>query len=295
MEQEFFTYIATELANVFGNSIRIDGREIVGGGCISRSAKLKTSHGIFFLKWNDSAASDLFVREAGGLRELKFTARDELIVPGVILAAEAGEWPGFIVLEFLSAGYSQHQAEKLGAGLAALHHEQDRPFGFHHDNYCGSTPQKNDWNDSWTEFFIRNRLLFLLDLIDAGRGFKTDERKVFDRLIECLQGILPATSKASLIHGDLWSGNYLYTPEGPALIDPAAYYADREMELSMMSLFGGFSSATWDAYQEAFPLAPGWEDRIRIYQLYHLLNHYYLFGGSYGAQALSLAKKFVRG
>ena len=98
----------------------------------------------------------------------------------------------------------------------------------------------------------------------------------------------------SLIHGDLWSGNYMFTINGPALIDPACYYADREMELGMMQLFGGFSSQVWSAYQEEFPLPQDWKERIRLYQLYHVLNHYLLFGGSYGWQALEIAKVYVQ-
>ena len=97
----------------------------------------------------------------------------------------------------------------------------------------------------------------------------------------------------SLIHGDLWSGNYLNTTGAPALIDPACYYADREMELAMMKLFGGFSVSVWNAYLEAFPLPPGWQQRIRLYQLYHVLNHYLLFGGSYGWQALEIAQEYL--
>jgi protein-ribulosamine 3-kinase len=293
MESEFFNYLQSELGKLFGNSFQMQGKEMVGGGCISRSAKLKTTEGDFFLKWNPSVSPDLFVREAEGLTELKLAAHNELVIPKVILAAKAGRWPGFIALEFLTTGHSHNQAEKLGSGLATLHQYQDRQFGFYSDNYCGSTPQKNEWQSNWTDFFINNRLIFLLDMLAEGRRYNAAERKVFDRLIDKLPGLLPASSQPSLIHGDLWSGNYLYTGEGPALIDPAAYFADREMELAMMSLFGGFSPSTWNAYQSAFPLEPGWEERVQIYQLYHLLNHYYLFGGSYGHQSLSVAKKFA--
>lgn len=293
MEQHFFNYLETELGKVFGSSFQIQGKDSVGGGCISRSVKLKTSHGNFFLKWNPSVAPDLFVREAECLTELKLAAQNALAIPQVILSAAAGKLPGFIVLEFLETGHSRDQEERLGTGLALLHQYQDTRFGFYHDNYCGSTPQKNEWCTSWTDFFINNRLMFLLGLLNTDHRFDAAGMKVFDRLIRELPGLLPASSRPSLIHGDLWSGNYLYTGRGPALIDPAAYFADREMELSMMTLFGGFSSSTWSAYQMAFPLEPGWKERVQIYQLYHLLNHYYLFGGSYGHQSLSLAKKFA--
>lgn len=293
MEEEFGKHLQKELGALFGERFRIQATERLGGGCISNAVKLTTSHGQFFLKWNPAAAPDLFVREAEGLHHLKRAAQNELVIPAVILAAEAGEYAGFIVLELLNTGHSHNQAEQLGTGLAVLHRYQERQFGFYHDNYCGTTPQMNEWKTTWTEFFISNRLNYLLDLIQEGGRFDVSERKVFEKLIRKLPQLLPPSSEPSLIHGDLWSGNYLYTDQGPALIDPAACFADREMELSMMSLFGGFSAATWQAYHDAFPLEPGWQDRIQIYQLYHLLNHYYLFGGSYGHQALTLAKKIA--
>ena len=119
------------------------------------------------------------------------------------------------------------------------------------------------------------------------------EQEIYEKLVSRMPDLLVHQTMPSLIHGDLWSGNYLYTSEGPALIDPACYYADREMELGMMKLFGGFSSKVWQAYQYEFPLPERWQQRIRLYQLYHLLNHYLLFGGSYGEQALEIAKAYV--
>ena len=121
----------------------------------------------------------------------------------------------------------------------------------------------------------------------------SEEQKIYEKLLVRMPDLLPHQTVPSLIHGDLWSGNYMYTANGPALIDPACYYADREMELGMMKLFGGFSARVWDAYQEEFPLPEGWRQRNRLYQLYHVLNHYLLFGVSYGSQALEIAKEYV--
>ena len=193
----------------------------------------------------------MFVREAECLRELKRVAGGELIVPEVILAKEADELSGFILLENLESGSVAAQDTKLGKGLAHLHRYQPKDFGFENDNYCGATQQVNDWNESWLEFFAENRLGFMLRLIKNSRDISTDDLRVFEKLIDRLDLLLPNNSKASLIHGDLWSGNYLYTIKGPAIIDPASYYADREMELSIMQMFGGFSPKTWAAYQEA--------------------------------------------
>ena len=295
MERETFEYLTKKLTQKFGNSFHITGKEPVGGGCISQSFMLKTSSGSFFLKMNHDAADNLFIREAECLKELKLSAGKQLVIPEVILAEDGDcDMPGFIVLEFLETGHLPGQEESLGRGLAFLHRYQDRQFGFYHSNFCGSTPQKNDWCDNWRDFFINNRLLYLLELVDSHRKLGVGEKKIYEALAGKLADWLPASAKVSLIHGDLWSGNFLYTNKGPALIDPASYYADREMELGMMTLFGGFSDRIWNAYNDTLPLESGWEERLPVYQLYHILNHYLLFGGSYGQQALRIAGNFIR-
>ncbi|WP_423127465.1 fructosamine kinase family protein [Gaoshiqia sp. Z1-71] len=293
MERKIFQYAEEKLRPVFGSGFRLERTEPIGGGCISHTLKIKTTHGHFFLKWNPSCAGDLFVREGECLAELKKHGGNDLLIPEVILSNEADELPGFILMEYLEPGHTLKQDEKLGRGLALLHQSVGEQFGFHHHNYCGSTPQLNSECSSWLDFFRENRLKYILQLIKRQRPLPADEQTVYDKLIESLPEFLPETSAPALIHGDLWSGNYLYTTSGPALIDPASYYADREMELSIMTLFGGFSQTTWDAYQETFPLEKGWQERVQLYQLYHILNHYYLFGGSYGRQALTVARKFI--
>jgi fructosamine-3-kinase len=122
---------------------------------------------------------------------------------------------------------------------------------------------------------------------------ESEDLKIYEQLVLKMPKLLSHQTVPSLIHGDLWSGNYMYTANGPALIDPACYYADREMELGMMKLFGGFSSAVWDAYQEEYALQDGWQQRIRLYQLYHVLNHQLLFGVSYRNQALEITKEYI--
>jgi fructosamine-3-kinase len=293
MTESIINYLEEELIEQLGAGFQVQRKEAVGGGCINHAYRLHTTKGVFFLKWNYSCADDLFVREAECLRELKLVAGKELIVPEVIFAKEADELSGFILLENLESGSVSGQDTRLGKGLAHLHRYQPKEFGFRHNNYCGATPQLNDWNESWVSFFAENRLGFILRLIRNSRGIPTENLRVFEKLIDRLDTLLPNKSKASLIHGDLWSGNYLYTSRGPAIIDPASYYADREMELSIMQMFGGFSPKTWAAYNEVFPLSPGWEDRVQIYQLYHILNHYYLFGGGYLQQAVRVAQKYL--
>lgn len=292
MEKTIRSFLTKILHNRFGAGFRIKHSLPVVGGCISHALKLNTTHGAFFLKWNASCPDDLFVREAECLNALRKNAGDGLLVPEVLLATENGSLPGFILMDYLEPGSVPKQDEKLGYGLAHLHRESGDKFGFSHNNYCGLTPQQNDWSDSWPAFFAENRLAYLVRLIRDNRGISSADQKVYEMLIGKLPQLLPARSVPALIHGDLWSGNYLYTSRGPALIDPASYYADREMELSIMTLFGGFSNRTWQAYQESYPLENGWKERVQLYQLYHILNHYYLFGGHYWHQALLIAKKF---
>jgi len=202
--------------------------------------------------------------------------------------------PGLLLMEYLpNATSTSGYDERLGRGLALLHRKTTSAYGFNHSNYCGTTVQQNTWTNSWPDFYANQRIGALVKQIIAKRGMGTDEQKIYERLIDKMPQLLDHSTIPSLIHGDLWSGNYMYSANGPALIDPACYYADREMELGMMELFGGFSHGVWKAYQDEFPLPKGWQERIPLYQLYHVLNHYLLFGGAYGMQALRIAKGFL--
>lgn len=282
------------LSEKYGKQVSIKKSESIGGGCINNASLLETSEGRFFLKWNDNCPADLFVREAEGLMELKKAAGETLVVPEVISAKEENSSPGFIVLEYLEPGNSFHNSdEKLGAGLAAIHQFKGSKFGFSNNNYCGATLQDNTWKDSWAGFFRENRLSFLLNLIQKERPLPADEITLFNKLLDKINSLLPDESEPVLIHGDLWSGNYMNTARGPALIDPAAYYADREMEMGIMTMFGGFSERFYKAYNEINPLPSDWKERNKLYQLYHVLNHYYLFGGGYGRQALQITRYFL--
>lgn len=286
--------VESRLSAKFHTGVKIFGSHTLGGGCINHASKIETSVGTFFLKWNKNCPADIFLREAESLEELRRAAKGQLAVPEVFAAKEADTVPGFLVLEFLEPGNAAgNQDEILGRGLATIHQFSAEKFGFYHDNYCGATPQNNSWNSSWTAFFRENRLRFLLDLIQKERPLSSNELQVFERLLDRIEVVVPEESSPALIHGDLWSGNYMNTAGGPALIDPAAYYADREMEMGMMTLFGGFSQRFYSAYSEVFPLAPDWRERNRLYQLYHVLNHYFLFGGGYRSQALNLAKNYI--
>jgi fructosamine-3-kinase len=284
------------ISEKFGKEVRIEKLGSLGGGCINNASKIETNAGVFFLKWNANCEPDMFLREAESLSELRKAAIGKIAVPEVFAAKEVDSSPGFLVLEYLSpSGSGSNTDEILGRGLATVHQFENDKFGFYNDNYCGSTPQDNSWKASWPEFFRNNRLSYLLGLIEKDRPLPASEMKVYDRLLNKIPDLVPAESKPVLIHGDLWSGNYMVAENGPVLIDPASYYADREMEMGIMTMFGGFSNRFYSAYNEVDPLPADWRDRNQLYQLYHVLNHYYLFGGGYSSQALRIAKHYAGG
>lgn len=286
--------VEKSLSQILGEKVHVLSSRNIGGGCINNASKLETNCGSFFLKWNSNGIHDMFLREMEGLEELRKAANGALVVPETFCAKEIDETPGFLVQEYLAPKYAQTEDdEQLGRGLATIHSYAAQSFGFLRDNYCGATPQNNKWKDDWTDFFALNRLSFLLNLIQHKRQLPSSEIDIYNRLISRMPELIPGESVPVIIHGDLWSGNFMVTAKGPALIDPAAYYADREMEFAIMTMFGGFSSRFYKAYEEVNPLLPDWQERNNLYQLYHVLNHYYLFGGGYRQQALSIAKRYI--
>lgn len=283
-----------KLSEIYSSEVNLLGTHPLGGGCINHATKIDTSVGDFFLKWHATAPSDIFIKEGAGLEEMRSVNNPYLNIPKVIWSKEGDELPGLLLTEYLPdptdhVGYD----EMLGKGLAVLHRKIGPAYGFPHSNYCGDTAQDNTWTNNWCEFYAHRRIEALVRQINAKIAMNADEQKTYDKLVNRIPQLLDHSTVPSLIHGDLWSGNYMYTANGPALIDPACYYADREMELGMMLLFGGFSQGVWNAYQEEFPLPQGWQQRIPLYQLYHVLNHYLLFGGSYGMQALRIARQYL--
>jgi len=295
MDQSLSTLFTRLLSEALNTSVIIQHHQSLGGGCINHAGRLSTSEGVFFVKWNAQGPEDMFLREAECLEELA-KANTSLVIPRVFVrTALTSEEPAVLVTEFLEAPLSpRHQLdEQLGLGLAQLHRHQQEQHGFYHNNYCGATPQDNRWQKDWVNFFGQQRIAYLLGLIRKKHGMGPSEQKVYDRLLDAMPLLIAHQPPASLNHGDLWSGNYMHSSRGPALIDPASYYADREFDLAMMGMFGGFSQRVWDAYQEAYPLPAEWQQRHELYMLYHYLNHYFLFGGHYGQQALSIARRYV--
>jgi fructosamine-3-kinase len=275
-----------------GITTQVERLRSVAGGSINQAAVVETASGEFFVKGNRRPIPDQFEREAEGLAALA-AADTDLVIPKPLA------WRAtFLVLEFVPSGATAADYdEQMGRGLAALHATQsfggDEPrFGFAHDNYCGATPQPNPWEHEWLPFYRDHRLRHMVELAETDRGWSGADRATFDRLFDRLEDLL-VEGPPALIHGDLWSGNAHVGPNGEAsIIDPATYFGHREAELGMMSLFGGFGTRVWDAYDEAMPLQAGWRERLPLYELYHVLNHYVLFGGGYGAQAVGIAGRF---
>ena len=263
------------------------------GGCINETAVVEADDDVLFLKWNERPLLGQFEAEAAGLRALS-AAESELRIPEVIgFSDEPGQ--AFLLLEYLdSAPRGAEFDRQLGVGLAQLHRMfSERGFGFDLNGFCGATPQPNPWTSSWLEFYAHQRLGHQIELA-AARGMGGSDLDSLHALVDRLGEWIDDSECPALIHGDLWSGNLHVDERGrPALIDPAAYYGHREAELGMMALFGGFDAPVWEAYEEAWPLDHGWRDRIELYSLYHILNHYNLFGGGYGNQAVSIARRYV--
>lgn len=254
----------------------------VSGGDIHRAARLEAADGrSWFVKYNNTAqAPAMFRTEAQGLALLG--------APGVIATPRVyghGEAPGgyaYLLLEYVAPGHRTRIFwETFGRQLADLHGVTAAKFGFAHDNFIGSLPQSNTRQDSFVTFYAEERLWPQMLLArESGRLSAADEQAL-DRLCRRLASLLPEESPA-LIHGDLWSGNFLCNTAGaPVLIDPAASFAHREMDLAMAHLFGGFDAAFFSSYQEYWPTEPGLDKRLEIYQLYYLLVHVNLFGGGY--------------
>jgi fructosamine-3-kinase len=263
----------------------------VGGGDINQAARVETPEARYFVKWNPRPLPRLFEVEARGLNLL--AAAHALRIPRVVAVIDQ---PAALVLEWIDAGANKQAASQaLGRGLAQQHQATAQTYGLDHDNYIGSTPQRNTPARSWIEFF-RDRRLGAQRAVAQQRGHLTPDRaRRLDRMMERLdQWIDEARVTPSLLHGDLWGGNTLIDAHGqPVLIDPAVYYGDREAEIAFTELFGGFGARFYAAYHEAWPLDRGYADRRELYNLYHLLNHLNLFGEGYGGSVDAILRHYA--
>lgn len=283
--------IQSVLKKIFPENIEIRSISPLSGGCINACYKLNTSTGNFFIKLNSSSRfPGMFESEAKGLKLLKSTRAIQ--IPEVLFCGEDGE-TGFLMLEFIERGTpGEHFFRLFGEQLANLHKNFSDFSGLEHDNYIGSLKQSNRPHKSWVDFFKEERLGKQVELAKANKAMDEHTVKKFHHLFKRLSGIFPE-EKSSLLHGDLWNGNYLAAANGNAcLIDPAVYYGFREMDLAMSKLFGGFPPEFYESYQFHFPMEKGWEERADVCNLYPLMVHVNLFGGGYLQEVKSILKRY---
>ncbi len=266
--------------------------ETVSGGDINEARLLHTPKGSFFLKMNSVAhAAQLFETESKGLQLLGQSKY--LYTPNVIAFDNVGS-TAFLLMEYVPSGNKTNSFWKhFGSNLALLHNNSTHTsFGLDHNNFIGRLPQSNTFESTWPGFYSNQRLLPQIKLAVNSKLISTSDSNLFEQLFTKLDSICP-TESPTLIHGDLWCGNFLANQsEGAVLIDPSVSYAHREMDLAMSHLFGGFSPLFYRSYNETYPLEKGFEDRMDIYQLYYLLAHVNLFGGSYVRSAMNIAKRY---
>ena len=263
----------------------------VGGGCIANATRLSSAKGTFFIKWGDRHISRTFEAEAKGLQALH-EADSPLNIPEVI-AYEAGDH-GYILLEWLPQGHASSQSwQVFGRGLAKLHRYSAQYYGLGENNFIGRSLQINESHDTWPGFFRASRLEPQVHMArEAGKWVRAWDAWL-DRLYIRLDSLMPRHPVASLVHGDLWGGNFMTLESGQiALIDPAVYFGHREVDLAMTELFGGFRKEFYESYWEEWPVEDGYTERKELYNLYHLLNHLNLFGGSYQRGVEKVLRRF---
>lgn len=260
----------------------------VSGGCINDTAVISGSNASFFVKLNARKYADMFEAEADGLSELSST--EALRVPSPVCFGIDDQY-AWLVLEYLGEVKSRSNGNWALAGreLAMMHQNRRKQYGWHRNNTIGSTPQLNTYSENWIEFLREQRIGHQLDLAARnghGGRLQTRGHRLLDKLPQLFADYVP---DASLLHGDLWSGNIGFVENGePVVFDPAVYYGDRETDVAMTELFGGFADDFYRGYEEVWPLDRGYRLRKHVYNLYHLLNHLNLFGAGYLPQCESL-------
>ena len=276
----------------FDAGFELQAAHAVGGGSINSAWRFEGQKRSYFVKFNRAERVGMFAAEADGLQAL--AAAQAVHVPRALGHGVAGA-QAFLICEWLCLSTPHRDsAEILGRQLAELHGRPQTGYGWHRDNTIGSTAQPNTPDDDWSAFWREQRLGFQLAL-GRRHGFSSPlldkGERLMDKLPKLLAGHQPA---ASLLHGDLWGGNWGVDASGaPVLFDPAVYCGDREADMAMTELFGGFPEAFYAAYRECWPLDEGYQLRRTLYNLYHVLNHANLFGGGYAAQAEAMVDRLL--
>ncbi|MEA5507460.1 fructosamine kinase family protein [Halotia wernerae UHCC 0503] len=286
-----WTEIDTHITQVTGEKFKTQHKCSVSGGCINQGYAVSNGDLTYFVKLNQASQVAMFEAEGLGLEEMLATA--SIRVPKPICWGKAGN-SSYIILEWLEmGGNNPNSSQEMGRKLAAMHKTtSSQGFGWKINNTIGSTLQINTWAADWVEFYAQHRLGDQFQLARRRGGNFPKQDKLLAAIPELLANY---EVQPSLLHGDLWCGNAGCTVSGePVIFDPATYFGDREVDIAMTELFGGFPAAFYQGYNEVFPLDAGYEKRKTLYNLYHILNHFNLFGGGYGSQANRMIDQILR-
>lgn len=287
-----WTEIAAQISTSSGRLFNAEKVNVIGGGCINQAYCIANQEERYFVKLNQAASLPMFEAEAAGLQEISQSAALRVPIP---LCWGKNDRVAWLVLEFIELGHTaRSSAAELGAGLAAMHRVYAEQFGWVRNNTIGNTPQINTQKSDWVDFWHKLRLGYQLDLAKAN-GYNGKLQSLGAQTLSDLHLFFDNISpQPSLLHGDLWGGNYSYDDTGkPVLFDPAVYYGDRETDFAMTELFGGFSNDFYSAYRHEYPIDSGYNVRKEIYNLYHVLNHLNLFGGGYRNQAEQMMNRLL--
>jgi len=272
-----------------GRAFKVRDSRSMGGGCINQAVLVSDGKRSFFVKLNAASKLSMFEAEAAGLDDMR--AADAIRVPEPVCTGSS-DGNAWFVMEYIPMG-GRSNARLAGEQLALMHRKQADAFGWRMDNTIGSTPQPNDWMNDWVAFWREQRLGFQLRLAARnGHGGALQSRG--EKLLSSFDRLLDHDPVPSLLHGDLWGGNIGYDREGnPVIFDPAVYFGDREADLAMTELFGGFGTAFYETYDAVWPIDRGYAVRKTLYNLYHILNHLNLFGGGYAGQAQGMIDRLL--
>jgi protein-ribulosamine 3-kinase len=287
-----WTEIAAQISRSTGTPFTVQTTFPLGGGCINQAHRIEGNGRRFFVKLNNPECLSMFEAEAAGLREIRNSRTLRTPAPICLGRNTSVAW---LVLEYVEMrSGSSSGASALGEGLAAMHRVSSGEFGWTSNNTIGTTPQINERSSNWIDFWRKHRLGYQLQLAKAN-GYLGRLQTQGERLMGELDCFFPdGQPAASLLHGDLWSGNYDFDEtEQPVIFDPAVYYGDRETDIAMTELFGGFPGNFYAAYRSAYPLDAGYAIRKTLYNLYHILNHLNLFGRGYLNQAEQMIGRLV--
>ena len=286
-----WTEIAQAIRAATGDPFEVRDRRSVGGGSINQAYCVRDGDRVYFVKLNQASELPMFEAEALGLKEIH---QSHTITVPAPLTWGIADTSAYVVLSWLDLGGSRGAAGwyQMGQQLAAMHRvTSSQGFGWIQNNTIGATLQRNPWTERWVEFYTEHRLRFQFQLARRRGGHFPQS----DELLAAIPGLLAGHDpEPSLVHGDLWSGNAAVTATGePVILDPAVYYGDREVDLAMTELFGGFPGAFYEGYEATYPLDSGYRQRKTLYNLYHIVNHFNLFGGGYGSQANRMIQQLL--